>query len=68
MEVVDVNAEWGRPNAELKNKDSTTGNVLSALQMGIAKLKWAQPEPVLTIPIIQKALVIGGPGRCRPWI
>jgi heterodisulfide reductase subunit A len=28
--------------------------------MGIAKLKWAEPEPVPTIPVIQKALVIGG--------
>jgi heterodisulfide reductase subunit A-like polyferredoxin len=27
---------------------------------GIAKLKWVEPEPVPTIEVIQKALVIGG--------
>ena len=68
MEVVDTNAEWGmRPaassaesNAELKSKDSTTCDLLSALQMGIAKLKWVQPEPVASIPVVQRALVVGG--------
>ena len=30
------------------------------LQTGIAKLKWAEPGPVATVPIIQKTLVIGG--------
>jgi heterodisulfide reductase subunit A len=60
MEVVDTNAECGMRNAEIKSKDSTAGNLLSVLQMGIAKLKWAEPGPVATVPIIQKALVIGG--------
>jgi heterodisulfide reductase subunit A len=60
MEVVDVNAEFGMRNAELMDKQLLLRNMLSTLQMGIAKLKWAQPEPVLSIPIIQKALVVGG--------
>jgi heterodisulfide reductase subunit A len=33
---------------------------LSAIQMGIAKLKWVQPQPVPGIPVVQRALVIGG--------
>jgi heterodisulfide reductase subunit A len=28
--------------------------------MGIAKLKWVEPEPVTAIPIVQRALVVGG--------
>jgi len=63
MEVVDLNSEYGLRHggkAEIKSKDSRAGNLLSALQMGIAKLKWAEPGPVATVPIIQKALVIGG--------
>ncbi|MGW8303025.1 MAG: CoB--CoM heterodisulfide reductase iron-sulfur subunit A family protein, partial [Desulfobacterales bacterium] len=35
-------------------------NFMATLETGIAKLKWVDPEPVLTIPITQKALVIGG--------
>ncbi len=53
VEVVDVNAEF-------KNKDAPMRDRLSALQMGIAKLKWVEPQPVPAIAIIQKALVIGG--------
>jgi heterodisulfide reductase subunit A len=71
MEVVDTNVECGlRPkgtyapegmqNAEFKSTDSKTADLLSALQMGIAKLKWVEPEPAPTIAINQKALVIGG--------
>ncbi len=71
MEVVDTNAEGGlRPvgayapegmrNAELKDKQLVLRNVISALETGIAKLKWVEPEPVPAIAIIQKALVIGG--------
>jgi len=60
IEVVDVNAEWGRRNAEFNSKDSATGNLLSALQTGIAKLKWVEPGPVAAIAVIQSALVIGG--------
>jgi heterodisulfide reductase subunit A len=49
-----------KSNGELKDKQLLLGNVLSALETGVAKLKWVGPEPVSTIPIIQKALVIGG--------
>ena len=47
-------------NAELMDKQLFLRNVLSALETGIAKLKWAEPGPVATVPIIQKALVVGG--------
>ncbi len=47
-------------NAEFKSTDSKTADLLSALQMGVAKLKWVEPEPAPTIAINQKALVIGG--------
>jgi heterodisulfide reductase subunit A len=60
IEVVDLNADCGMRNAELMDKQLFLRNVLSALEMGIAKLKWAEPGPVATVPIIQKALVIGG--------
>jgi len=60
MEVVDVNAQSGMGNRELKDKQLLIRNVLSALETGIAKLKWVEPEPVHAIPIIQKTLVIGG--------
>ena len=53
MEVVDV-------NAELKDKQLLLRNVLSALEMGIAKLKWVDPSSTATIPVAQRALVIGG--------
>jgi heterodisulfide reductase subunit A len=60
MEVVDTNVEGGMRNAEFKNKDFTTCNLLSTLQMGIAKLKWTNPELVAKIPVIQRALIVGG--------
>jgi len=60
MEVVDTNAELRMCNAEFKSKDSATGNLVSSLQTGIAKLKWVEPVPVAANPIIQNALVIGG--------
>jgi heterodisulfide reductase subunit A len=60
MEVVDLNSESRIGNAELMNPQLSLCNVLSALETGIAKLKWAEPGPVATVPIIQKALVIGG--------
>ncbi|MGD8764828.1 MAG: FAD-dependent oxidoreductase, partial [Desulfobacteraceae bacterium] len=60
MEVVDLNSEWGMGKAELKDKHFIFRNVISKLEMDTAKLKRVNPEPVPTIPIIQKALVIGG--------
>ena len=53
MEVVDL-------NTELKDKRLVLRNVLSALEMGISKLKWVDPSSTATIPIAQRALVIGG--------
>jgi len=62
MEVVDLRPAALGQNLELKAQGnlSAISHELSALQTGIAKLKWVEPEPVPTIPIIQKALVIGG--------
>ena len=60
MEVVDVNSEFGMRNAELQDRQVIFRNLLSALQTGIAKLKWTNPEPVVKIPIVQRALIIGG--------
>jgi heterodisulfide reductase subunit A len=60
MEVVDTNAECGMRNAEFKSKDSKSADLLSALQAGIAKLKWVNPSATATIPIAQRALVVGG--------
>ena len=34
--------------------------VLSSLEMGLAKVKRFDPSPVLTIPVFQRALVVGG--------
>jgi heterodisulfide reductase subunit A len=62
IEVVDL-----RPAASVQSsKLEAQGNLsafsfqLSALQTGIAKLKWVQPEPVSAIPVVQRALVVGG--------
>jgi heterodisulfide reductase subunit A len=55
MEVVDL-----RPAASAQSNLSAFGPQLSALQTGVAKLKWVEPEPVTAIAIVQKALVIGG--------
>ena len=62
LEVVDL---WPAASAQ-SSKLKAQGNLsafslqLSALQMGIAKLKWAEPGPVPAISVSQKALVIGG--------
>jgi len=53
IEVVDL-------NSELKDEKLLLHNLLSALEMGIAKLKWVNPSLTTTIPIVQRALVIGG--------
>jgi heterodisulfide reductase subunit A len=47
-------------NAEFKNKNFTTFNLISSLRTGIAKLKWINPAPVAKIPVFQRALIIGG--------
>ncbi len=49
MEVVDIRSEPADP-----------GNLISTLQMGISRLRYADPCPVPTIPVFQQALVAGG--------
>ena len=62
IEVVDL--QWvisaQSPMLKAQSNLSAFSFQLSALEMGIAKLKWAEPGPVATVPIIQEALVIGG--------
>jgi heterodisulfide reductase subunit A len=62
IEVVDLQPAISVQNSKLKVQSnlSAFSFQLSALEMGIAKLKWAEPGPVATVPIIQKTLVIGG--------
>ncbi len=50
----------GESNEELRAEEMVLRKVLSALKTGIAKLKWVEPQPVPTIAVIQKALVVGG--------
>ena len=61
IEVVDLQPAISAQSSMLKAQSnlSAFSFQLSALEMGIAKLKWAEPEPV-AIAIDQKALVIGG--------
>ena len=62
MEVVDIRPAASAKSSTLKAQSNLLAFSfqLSALQAGITKLKWAEPGPVATVPIIQKALVIGG--------
>jgi heterodisulfide reductase subunit A len=62
IEVVDLRpaASALRSKLEAQGRLSAFSFQLSALQMGIAKLKWVQPEPVPSIPVVQRALVVGG--------
>jgi len=64
MEVVDLMPLASALSSKLKAQGSLSAFSfqLSALQTGIAKLKWAEPRPggVPAIAVIQKALVIGG--------
>jgi len=60
MDVVDINSQGRRLKSEEADREPFFHNFMATLETGIARLKWADPEPVLTIPITQKALVIGG--------
>ncbi|MGD8445641.1 MAG: response regulator [Desulfobacterales bacterium] len=74
IEVVDLQLMISAQSSPVESAPHSTGQAklnaqsnlsafscqLSALQMGIAKIKWVEPGPVATVPIIQKALVIGG--------
>ena len=74
IEVVDIRPRVSAQSSPDESAPHSTGQAklnaqstlsafsfqLSSLQSGIAKLKWVEPNPVRAIPIIQKALVIGG--------
>jgi heterodisulfide reductase subunit A len=60
MEVVDLNSVWTLPKAESSDKQFIYQDIISKLEMGLAKVKWANPEVVATVPTTQKALVVGG--------
>ncbi|MGD8754245.1 MAG: FAD-dependent oxidoreductase, partial [Desulfobacterales bacterium] len=60
MEVVDLNSVWTPPKAESSDKQFIYQGIISKLEMGLAKVKWANPEVVATIPTTQRALVVGG--------
>jgi len=60
MEVVDLNAQGAGRETQLKEKNMTLRNIVAALETGIAGLKWINPEPVAKIPVVQRALIIGG--------
>jgi heterodisulfide reductase subunit A len=60
MEVVDLNLVRTGGKAELNDKQFSDDRIISKLEMGLARLKWANPEVVTTIPNTQKALVVGG--------
>jgi len=58
MEVVDIHTP-AFP-AEGSNQKRVTSDIHSALAMGVGKLKGMDPSLPATVPIIQKALVVGG--------
>jgi heterodisulfide reductase subunit A len=60
MEVVDLHSVWTPPKAESSDKQIIYQGIISKLEMGLAKLKWANPEVVATISTTQRALIIGG--------
>ncbi len=59
MEVVDLGIGPSTADVETADMDRSTKR-MSALLGGIARLKHAEPTPVRKIPIVQRALVIGG--------
>ena len=59
-DVVDLASEYQKQVSENEHKDFITRNLISKLEMGVAKLKWIEPSPSPTIQVIQRALVIGG--------
>ena len=60
IDLVDINSQGRGLKSEEADRELFFRNFVATLESGIAKLKWVDPEPVLTIPITQKALVIGG--------
>jgi heterodisulfide reductase subunit A len=60
IDVIDLGSEYQKQNSDDNDKDFTARNLSSKLEMGVAKLKWIEPSPSPTIPVIQRALVVGG--------
>ena len=60
MEVIDINTHGAGRKTQLKEKNLILRNILAALETGIARLKWINPQPVAKIPVVQRALVVGG--------
>ena len=61
IEVVDLRPTASAQSSKLEAQGglSAFSFQLSALQMGIAKLKWTNPEPVADVPVVQRALIVG---------
>jgi heterodisulfide reductase subunit A len=58
MDVVDIRTPlFGIFGTDAKDKERL---ILSAIEMGIARLKYVDPMPVPSRPVQQKALVVGG--------
>jgi heterodisulfide reductase subunit A2 len=62
IEVVDLKPEASAEISKLKAQSSLSAFSfqLSALEMGIARLKWVNPAETTAIPVVQRVLVVGG--------
>jgi heterodisulfide reductase subunit A len=64
IDVVDIMhlAQRSTLKAETPSTDESAFNkeLLAILGMGLGRLKWADPAPVPSVQIIQKALIVGG--------
>jgi heterodisulfide reductase subunit A len=57
MEVVDIRSPGLHPEAP---GDPSATSIERILAMGVARLRHASPNPVPTVPVFQRALVVGG--------
>jgi heterodisulfide reductase subunit A len=60
MDVVDIMSPIFAHTRSSTNQLSAIGYQLSALEMGISRLKNMDPLPVSTLPVTRRALVVGG--------
>ena len=60
MEVVDIYSPWNGFETQRPENSALGNSVLRALEVGIAKLKWVDPQPVAGLAVVQQALVVGG--------
>jgi heterodisulfide reductase subunit A len=60
IDAIELGSEYHKCNSSREEKDFATRNLSAKLEMGIAKLKWIEPSPPLTIQVVQRALVVGG--------